>query len=175
MRNKVKNKHKPNFSVEVDQSGKVEDTSLHTFISLSNGIRYTIKMPKNVKRDCILLFRKLGKTGKTFYLQLFSAGLCLLLVKHAKKFSSITIDEEYVSKSKTVKEYLINYLTKKNVSISPGIFSFQHIGKKSNAHILAISCTRGSRKEDTTVSLDQLLDIIISKDEKEKIGDSFRR
>lgn len=44
-------------SVEVDQSGKIGDTKVHTVLAFSNSYGFSILIPANVKRECIKIQR----------------------------------------------------------------------------------------------------------------------
>jgi hypothetical protein len=46
------------LDIEVDQSGKIEDTRVDTVIAFSNGLSGTILIPAVVKRVCIRALRK---------------------------------------------------------------------------------------------------------------------
>ena len=53
--------------VDVDQSGKFENTQMDTVLAFSNAIHYAILIPAQVKRDCIAVLREGGKAPQTFY------------------------------------------------------------------------------------------------------------
>jgi len=54
--------------IEVDQSGKIEQTNKDTVLALSNEISYAVLIPARVKREAINLLRATGKRGKNVYL-----------------------------------------------------------------------------------------------------------
>lgn len=161
--------------VEIDQSGKFEDTKFDTVLAFSNGSSHTIIIPKKTKRNAISILRKLGKKGKTFYLQLFTVCLYLLIKNKLKTLTIITIDEEYVTRNRDIKRQLLNLISKNDPSYESENINFKRIGKKSPAHNLAINCLRGEIKADKIIKLQEILELILSVSEIKKIGGSFRR
>jgi hypothetical protein len=53
--------------VEVDQSGKIEDTRVSTVPAFSNGVAFSVLIPANVKGRCVQELRRWGLRGPTFY------------------------------------------------------------------------------------------------------------
>lgn len=47
------------MKIEIDQSGKIEQTNLDTIIGLANDRKVVVFLPKGEKRKIMLLFRKL--------------------------------------------------------------------------------------------------------------------
>lgn len=160
MKKQVAREHKT--SVEVDISGRVEDSATDTIFGFSNGLQYKISLPKKVKRECISTFRKLGKTGKTFYFELYCAGLTILLKEHIKKISLITLDEEYRQRNKDIKQIFLNLFRKTGKSLTSDQIRFELIGKESNAHIIAINCHRRRAKPNKILKSDEIFSLILT-------------
>ena len=160
MKKKITQSHKS--SVEVDISGRVEDTSTDTIFAFSNSDQYKLKLSKKVKRECILLLRKLGKHGKTFYLQIYCCGLYFLLKNSIDKVSLITLDEEYRGRDKDVKRITLGYFFRKNKDISPDKIRFELIGRKSPAHFAAFTCHQDRTKADGSITTLEILETILS-------------
>ena len=116
--------------VDVDQSGKIGSKG-PTALAYYNDIDHKILIPARVKRKCIKALRLQGKTGKVLYLQLFSVALFLLLKDHVRQLSLVTIDREYPSKDKDIKEFLLNLLRRARRPIPADVIRFKGIGKKS--------------------------------------------
>ena len=70
------------MDVEVDQSGKIEDTNVDTVLAFSNRMSYVILIPAKVKRAAFQVLRARRKTSKANTLRLFSVSLFLLLQDH---------------------------------------------------------------------------------------------
>lgn len=142
--------------VEVDQSGKIGSKG-PTVLALSNKISFVILIPANIKRELVRILRSEGKTGKTFYLQLFAVGLFLLLKDHILKVSLVTIDPEYQSKDNDIKAILLNLFRRDGLSVDPEKIRFQRVTKKSPAHLKANNCLEGEIEPDRKISVEEIL------------------
>ena len=88
------------------------------------------------------------------------APLCncaLLLRDQAQEIALAVVDVEYTGHDREIKQHLLNLLRRSGRPISADRISFQHVGKKSPAHRLAIETLRGERPPDRLVSLEELL------------------
>lgn len=54
--------------VEIDQSGRIEDTRVNTVLALSDEISFSLLILAVDKRECVRRMRERGETGKTLYL-----------------------------------------------------------------------------------------------------------
>jgi hypothetical protein len=143
--------------VEVDQSGKIEDTSQDTALAFSNGEQLSLVVRAPVKRRCVQILRANGYTGKTLYLQLFVVLLFFLLKGKLSHLTKVIIDIEYMGKERQIREYLLNLLHRRKVAIEPHQIQFHHIGKKSPAHALALATLRKRKAADLTLGVDEIL------------------
>ena len=143
--------------IEVDQSGKVEDTATNTVIAFSNDKSQAVLIPATVKRTCLQELRQEGKTGKSIYRRMFVVGLFFLLRSRIKKGDLVTIDVEYVGHSRSIKEHLLSLLADAGVRCGPDNFRFERIGRKSPAHDKAYYTHRGDVKADKTINKEELL------------------
>jgi hypothetical protein len=144
-------------NVEVDQSGKVEDTKEDTVLAFANGIEFSVLIPATVKRECIHLSRAKGVSGDTFYLQFFAIGLFFLLRNHLHCLSRVRIDIEYVGQDGRIKEYLINLLRRAGYTVKAEQIQFAHIGKQSPADTVAWSTLRKRKKPNYILSFAEIL------------------
>jgi hypothetical protein len=143
--------------VEVDQSGKVEDTATDTVLAFANGEHFAILIRAREKRICLHALRARGKTGKSIYRLLFATALFLLLKNHVRWLHLITIDVEYVGGEANIKEHVLNLLRRDGNLVDTQQIQFTRIGKKSPAHTRAYTVHRGDRKPDLIVTADDLL------------------
>jgi hypothetical protein len=143
--------------VEVDQSGKVEDTKEDTVLAFANGITRTVLIPATVKRDCVTLFRLMGQKGKVFYLQLYAIALFFLLKEHGTQLSNIIIDEEYYGREGDIKRYLLNLFTRAGTAVTARQIHFGYVGKASTAHDVAVKTLRGKRRPDKTLTFAEIM------------------
>ncbi|TSC88360.1 MAG: hypothetical protein G01um101416_28 [Microgenomates group bacterium Gr01-1014_16] len=168
-----KNRNHSTYSVEVDQSGKIGDTRVNTVLAFSNSNKYSIEVTSQVKRKCLETLRQNGKSGTTLYLELFSSCLFLLLKDHIDNVGTVKIDIEYQGHNAKIKEHLINLFLGVGKKIDKDKIEFILIGKKSNAHLLAIGVYRGKIKPDKKISFEDI--IITFRTTPKKTGDSLRR
>lgn len=156
-------------SVEVDISGRVEDTSTDTIFAFSNSEQYKIKLSKKTKRECVLLLRKLGKHGKSFYLQIYCCGLFCLLKRTINKIPLVTLDEEYRGRDKDIKRVVLGIFTKNGKDIPSDKIRFELIGRKSPAHLVAFTCHQGKSKPDKSITTIEILEQLLSLSELKTI------
>lgn len=145
------------MKVEVDQSGKIGDTRVPTALAFSNGWNHAILIPATVKRKCLEILRKHGRSGRFMYSKLFAVGLYLLLKDHISRLTEIVIDMEYPGWSADIKLYLLNMLRRKGVEFDSNRIRFHSIGKKSNAHARAIAVYKKAENANKTITVDEIL------------------
>lgn len=150
------------MQLQIDQSGKVEDTAKLTIVAYANGIEKTLKISGVEKRKLIRTMRMLDYPKTTFIYKAF-AGLVFLLVKNAKA-DEIFIDKEYPRHEPTIKEILLQLFQKHAMSL-PEI-SFSLIGKQSRAHKIAIETFRGARKPDLIIKAEEVLQLFYKANKK---------
>lgn len=143
--------------IEVDQSGKVEDTATGTVIAFSNEKKYSILIPSTVKRECLEELRQRGRTGKSIYRRMFTIGLFLLLKGRFQKSDFTVIDVEYTGHSRSIKEHLINLLIGAGMKVDADNIQFRRIGRKSPAHDLAYLTHRGEIKTNRKITSKELI------------------
>ena len=151
------------FTVEVDQSGKVERTNTDTFLAFSDDFHYVICVPAGVKRAGQASLRskwRRRKGKKSIYMRMFAVGLFLLLKDHLANLGQIVIDTEYTGRESDIKGMLLELIR----CIEPGYLAeritFRRIGKRSPAHNLAWETHRGKRRPDHTVTEEELLNLL---------------
>ncbi len=88
---------------------------------------------------------------------MFTVGLYLLLKNHIKDLKQAIIDIEYPGHEAKIKEHLINLLHRAGVPIKPDIIQFGYVGKKSNAHRMAIAVFSGKTKPDKVIEAIEVL------------------
>lgn len=157
--------------MEVDISGRIENTSKDTFFAFSNHKNRCIRLSSTSKREIINKLRKAGKTGKSFYLQIYISGLFLLL-KDFIGDQNIVIDIEYISHEREIKQQLLNRFRNPKNNFDSSLINFRHVGKKSPAHNLAIKHYRNKLIKVEKIEIGDILKLILK---KKKIGGSVRR
>ena len=148
--------------VEIDQSGKIGEKG-PTALALSNDVDYKILIPAAVKRECIRVARAQNKSGKAFYLQLFSIALFLLLRDHIGKCTLVVIDREYRAKDKDIKGFLMNLLRRDGQEVSPETITFENVGRHSNAHKKAKATYRGELVPDRVIRTEEIMEQFVAR------------
>lgn len=149
---------------QIDQSGKIEDTSKSTYLALSNSEVYVLKLSSTEKRKLIGIIKEIRRPHKTYIYQIFAALVFQLLKNH--QLSQVTIDTEYPGHESSIKEVLIQLFQRFKKPL-PEI-NFGYVGKKSGAHLAAIETLRGKRKADVIVKARDVLDALYSNLSKKK-------
>ncbi|HKP51122.1 MAG TPA: hypothetical protein VJ183_00575 [Chloroflexia bacterium] len=145
------------YIVEVDQSGKIEDTSRDTVLALANGVQLSLIIPAVIKRECVHTLRESGVTGQTLYLQFFATALFFLLRNDLSVLPLVIIDIEYTGKDAQIKQHLYSLLQRAGFITDNEQIQFGYVGKKSPAHVLALSVFRGQKEADLTLTTKELL------------------
>jgi hypothetical protein len=141
--------------IEIDQSGKIENTSRHTFLACSNSIHSILKISAAEKRKLQKYFRKIGKPRLFVYMTF--ALLVILLLKNRKiKSIPIVVDIEYTGKTGLIK----NFIKQFNSNFPVDNLSFRFVGKKSNAHDLAYGAAIGKVKPNLELTSAQIIELI---------------
>jgi hypothetical protein len=149
--------------VEVDQSGKIEDTATDTVLAFSNGKSYAICIPAQVKRECLLTLRTVKGSGKRLYWRLFAVGLFLLLKGHSQQLSLVTIDIEYIGHMHKIKQHVLNLFAQAGKPMDPDRLRFGLIhrgGRVPAAHDKAYRVHKGVEKADMVMTINGLLKYI---------------
>lgn len=146
--------------VEIDQSGKIEDTSKDTILAFSNKIWSAIVIPAKVKRQIQEIFRRQGKP-KIFVFRTFAAGIILLIKNYQKQITDVQIDTEYPGNEAVIKDIVVQMLREQGIP-EPNIY-FGRIGKKSMAHHRGYAVAIGKLEPERKVELDDLVKIAIKK------------
>lgn len=146
--------------VEVDQSGKVEDTRVDTIFAFSNQINGSILITAEVKRKCVGFVRDDKHRTKTLYLRIFCAGLFFLLKDRLTNLNQIVIDIEYLGREHDIKALLLRLIWRLEPGFDPDKIQFTAVGKDSPAHIKGYSIFTGLEDADREVSFEDIRDFL---------------
>jgi hypothetical protein len=146
------------MDIEIDQSGKVENTSKQTilaFCSVSkvSSISLSAKDKKRIQR----VFRREGKP-QMFTYRVFARLIYLLVEPHLKEIKGFGIDLEYPGWSHLIKDYLLQDICEKYPRYDKNLIYFFQVGKKSLAHVTAYETATGMIKPDIVAKYNQVLD-----------------
>lgn len=147
------------MKIEIDQSGKIENTNKDTVIAFSNSISSSILIKAKNKREIQNAFRQAGKR-MVFVYRLFAILIFILIKKHIPKIQQIIIDTEYPGKSSIIKNFLLQEIRKIAPSFRKDNIMFMQIGKKSRAHYLAYGVESNKKQPDMVVDTKDILKFI---------------
>lgn len=147
------------MSLQIDQSGKIEDTAKDTVIAYSNGNQYSIVIPRKVKRRVQELFRLVG-LPQLFVYRLFSIGV-YFVIRDLKIITKIEIDTEYQGKDLIIKEMILDLLLEKNKP-SHDLF-FTRIGNKPKVHYVANNVLNKKQKAGKVLTYEEIFKILKSR------------
>ena len=134
--------------IEVDQSGKIEQTEMDTVIAFSNYHQYAVLLPKEIKRKLINRYRK----DKQIILKFFVICVYYTIRDYLSQIEVIVIDNEYEGKQNYIKSLLLDLIRKNYKDFDKNLIRITHITKKSKAHEVAVNITRGFAKPQKTLS-----------------------
>ena len=154
------------MKIQIDQSGKVENTNKLTIVAYANGKTKILKINAREKRKLIMAMREIDNPKQIFIYKIF-AGLVFLLIK-SNKSTSFTIDKEYPGHEPFIKEVILQ-LFKRNGILAPRL-DFALIGKNSEAHRVAIEAYRGQRKADIIVKAQEVFRLFYQITPQKKVG-----
>lgn len=147
--------------IEIDQSGKLEDTNKDTVIAcVGNHFYRSVLITSSEKRKLQAIFRNIGKPRMYVY-RVFTVLIFILIQRHLKKFDRIIIDQEYTGKEELLHNLIYNDIKKFNSKFDPNIIVFQEIGKKSKAHILVYNVYKKRQHPDRVITAEDIMKIIV--------------
>lgn len=148
--------------VEVDQSGKIEQTNWDTVLAMSDGVDYAILIPAAVKREVFHLLRGLypERAGEFHIYQFFAVGLYLLMSPYLDELEEVGIDREYEGKEGYIKGILLQHLRRDDPDFPSAGIGFRRVGKGSPSDALAYSVFQGERPPDTMITLEEIMDVV---------------
>ncbi|MDP2909743.1 MAG: hypothetical protein Q8N69_01575 [bacterium] len=146
--------------IEMDQSGKIENTNRNTIIGFSNGISKSIIISGNDKKKLQELFREAGR-HRVFVYKTFAILIFILIKDYLNKLDEIIIDEEYPGKFNLIRSYLFSEIEKIDPDFPKENVVCARIGKKSKAHYVAYGTAIGKRKADKVVKFKDILKFIV--------------
>lgn len=124
------------MSVEIDQSGKIEQLNTSTTVGAANDEKLAIRIATSHKQRLLYKLRGSLIPRNDLYPIIFSILIYLLIIKLKKLPGKIIIDEEYSGKEKLIENTICKLLNRKTIKWSGNII-FKQIGKGAIAHDVA--------------------------------------
>ena len=120
--------------IEVDQSGKVEQTHVDTVVAFRNGEQYSVLLKKKIKVEILTKYRN---KYKDVHYRLFATLVFYCIRSYLHKIQLIVIDVEYERRDADIKKHLLRFIWKEHPKFDGSLIMFSRIGKNSKAHRLA--------------------------------------
>ena len=145
--------------VEIDQSGRIEETNRPTAIALANGVTASVRIAASEKRKALLALRlaKPQWSRRLIRVYVFSVLLYLLLRDHLEGLTLATIDTEYPGYEPVIKNRVLTLGWRDGLKIQKDRLAFRQIGKKSPAHKVAYRVYKGFEKPGRVISAADIL------------------
>ena len=142
------------MTLQIDQSGKIEQTTLDSIVALADEKKFVVVLPKKVKRILLEEFR-IRRKPKMFVYFTFSALLAIIFVE-VKPKNVVFIDKEYFGNEDLIKGKVLEYVAKKTKSRYIPQIEFALVGKSSPAHILAARVGTKEIKPNKVITLEEI-------------------
>ena len=142
--------------IEIDQSGKIEDTSRKTVLAYADSKNKTksVLISARTKRKIQEIYRTMGKS-KLFIYSTFSI-LLFFLTKENKKSDLIIVDLEYPGKDKIILD-MLNQIREKYKLLELNV-RFARIGNKPKAHYVANGVFNNKKKADVILGTNDIVE-----------------
>lgn len=148
------------MKIQIDQSGKIEETHRETILAYSNSKIFSVKITAKSKRKLQELFREIGEP-RSYVIAVFTVGIFLLIEDDLQNIDSIIIDPEYRGKEQIILKILNSLFEAHKIKEMP-IIQFKSIGRLSKAHLVAIEVFRKKRPVNKILKFEDFTKTIIS-------------
>lgn len=148
--------------IEIDQSGKVEETAKDTVIAFAdrNDFKRSLKINAREKRKLQKFFREIGR-ARFYTYKVFAVLIFILIKDYLRKLDRVIIDPEYPGHEDLIRNLLLQLVQKVNRKFERQTITFKQIGKRSEAHKKAYATFRGKQKPNRIITAKDVLKIIV--------------
>lgn len=148
------------FTAEIDLSGRLEDFSCPTVLTISAGLSISLAISGAEKEKAVQILRRdrpqWGNTRLNVYL--YTIMLYMLLKEHIHKLDYVTIDPEYPGYEGLVKEKILSLFRVSGKNISKEKIRFVRLDKKSPARNMASKIFKKQADPDIMISASNIED-----------------
>ena len=148
------------MNIEIDQSGKIENTNKDTVIAYANYETRSILLPAREKRIIQRIYRDAGKSHMFVY-RTFTILIFLLIRDRLPYIQGIIIDDEYPGQHFLINNFLLQHIRTAVADFDKQSINFQCIGKKSPAHFKAYFTFTKKQLPDMTARYQDIARFII--------------
>lgn len=143
--------------IQVDQSGKIEVLTVDTVLAFSNEITTTLLVSATAKREAYQSLKSRGVKPKMIGIQMFAAGLFLLLRGYLAVIDTVTVDVEFEGWEGEIRGLLLAHIRQQAPNFPKECIVFKHVGRKARCHTIALATYRGKRKPNKRITGGELL------------------
>lgn len=147
------------YTAEVDSSGRIDDVTSPTVISISAGLSITLLISGTEKRRALQAIHRLkpswGSTRLNVYL--YTILVFSLLKDHIRKLDLVVIDSEYQGYESVMKDTILRLLRKNGVKIDKMKLNFVSLARSSPARIMASRVYKGLAEPDLSITAEEVL------------------
>lgn len=126
--------------IEVDMSGKIEQTNEDTVVVFRNDEQYSVLLKKKIKVEILTKYRN---KYRDIHYRLFAILIYYCIRNYLSKVRSITIDIEYEGREEDIKRNLLRVIWKDAPDFDKKLIKFSRIGK--HAKIKDFWCPENSK------------------------------
>ena len=143
--------------IEIDQSGKIEQTDMDTVVAFRNSEQYSVLLKKETKREILSEYRN---RYKDVHYRLFAVLVFYCIRNYLHKIQLIVIDIEYERRDADIKKHLIRYIRTEYPDFDKNLIIFSRIGKESKAHRLAYQTLIGKLAPNEIITKKEIGDLM---------------
>ena len=120
--------------IEIDQSGKIEQTDMDTVVAFRNSEQYSVLLKKKTKVEILTKYRNMHKD---IHFRLFAILVFYCIRNYLHKIQLIVIDVEYEKRDEDIKKHIVRFIKKDYPNFDKRLIIFSRISKNSMAHRIA--------------------------------------
>ncbi|MBI3459462.1 hypothetical protein HY009_00805 [Candidatus Acetothermia bacterium] len=140
--------------VTVDQSPRIEVWTKPSFIGFSNSKQKAVMLPSTLKRECLAMLERKGKTEDTAKWMIFAAAIYLALHDDLHQIHSITIDRDFDKRTMdNLRHWLWQKIRTKEPQFELANISYSSITRADAAHHLVYDLFTGKTAVEKAVKL----------------------
>lgn len=126
--------------IEIDQSGKIEQTNVDTVVAFRNSEQYSVLLEKKIKVEILSEYRN---KHKDIHYRLFAILAFYCIRNYLTRIELIVVDIEYEGRDEDIKRNLLRLIWRIRPNFDKKLIKFSRIGKESNAHKVAYQTFAG--------------------------------
>ncbi|MBI2657196.1 hypothetical protein HYX08_00710 [Candidatus Woesearchaeota archaeon] len=143
--------------IEIDQSGKIEQTDMHTVVAFRNDEQYSVLLKKKIKVEILTDYRN---EYKDIHYRLFAILIFYCIRNYLHKTQLIVIDIEYERRDADIKKHLITFIRKDYLDFDKNLIIFSRIGKESRAHRIAYQTLIGKLAPNKIITKNEVENLL---------------